>query len=226
MRALNAFEGKFYLETLEWARVAREMFSLMEGRHAHPSTLVPGGVSTTITIQTLTDYYLRLMRYIEFVRMVPYMYDDLYDFFYRALPGYERVGERETQLICAGSFDDPDYCDYSYENMRDWGRRRLVTPGVMLGDELVTTDLVEINLNIRVLLGHSYYSSWEDEETFVERDPLGNKVDQNHPWNKTTIPRPKKRDFHKEYSWVTSPRYYARGKHLAVDSGGGPLRGT
>ena len=32
----------------------------MEGRHVHPSTLYPGGVGTTATIQLFTDYYTRL----------------------------------------------------------------------------------------------------------------------------------------------------------------------
>ena len=35
------------------------------------------------------------------------MHDDLYDFFYEALPGYEKVGYRDTNLVCWGAFDDP-----------------------------------------------------------------------------------------------------------------------
>ena len=36
MRALNPFEGAFYLEALQMSRLTREMFCLMEGRHVHP----------------------------------------------------------------------------------------------------------------------------------------------------------------------------------------------
>lgn len=225
MRALNPFTGKLYLDSLQQSRVSREMVSLMEGRHAHPSTLLPGGVSTTITIQTLTDFYLRLMKYMDYVKKIPYIHDDLYDFFYRALPGYEKVGYRDIELLCLGTFDDPDLCDYKYENMSEWGRARMVTPGVVIGDELVTTDLIEINLGRRILMGSSYYESWENETMFVEQDPLGNKIDRDHPWNKTTIPKPQKRDFNKKYSWVTSPRWFDKRtkKHLALDTGGGPL---
>ena len=50
--------------------------------------------------------------------------------------------------------------------------------------------LVDINLNIRILLGSSYYDDWQNGETFVKNDPLGNPVDQRHPWNQTTVPRP------------------------------------
>ncbi len=48
-----------------------------------------------------------------------------------------------------------------------------VTPGVVVDGELVTTNLVDINLNIRILLGSSYYDDWEKGETFVKNDPAG-----------------------------------------------------
>jgi hydrogenase large subunit len=80
----------------------------------------------------------------------------------------------------------------------------------------VTTDLVDINLNMRILLGSSYYEGWQNQETFVRKDPLGNDVDQNHPWNQTTIPRPQKRSFGGNYSWVMSPRWLHKGEHLAL----------
>ena len=101
-----------------------------------------------------------------------------------------------------------------------------VTPGVVVDGELVTTSLVDINLGIRILLGSSYYEDWQNEETFVERDPLGNPVDKRHPWNQTTIPKPQKRDLEGgNYSWVMSPRWYDQrtGDHLALDTGGGAL---
>ena len=66
MRALNAFTGSFYLETLQVARYTREMYCLFGGRHTHPSTILPGGCSADITHQTLTDYYVRLMRYMDY----------------------------------------------------------------------------------------------------------------------------------------------------------------
>ena len=79
--------------------------------------------------------------------------------------------------------------------MNDWGRAMFVTPGVVVDGKLLTTDLVDINLGMRILLGSSFYEDWADEETFVTHDPLGNPVDQRHPWNQTTLPEPQKRDF-------------------------------
>ena len=225
MRALNPFVGSFYREALQMSRMTREMFCLMEGRHVHPSTLYPGGVGTVPTVQLFTDYIVRLMKYVEFMKKVVPLHDDLFDFFYEALPGYEEVGRRRVLLGCWGSFNNPAVCDYSYKHMTEWGRAMYVTPGVVVDDKLVTSDLVDINLNIRILLGSSYYDDWKNSETFVKNDPLGNPVDQNHPWNQTTIPRPQKRDFAGKYTWVMSPRWLDKrtGDHLALDTGGGPI---
>src|SRR5689334_24977455 len=177
------------------SRVTREMFCLMEGRHVHPSTLYPGGVGTVATIQLMTDYLTRLMRYVEFMKKVVPLHDDLFDFFYEALPGYEKVGDRRILLGCWGSFQNPETCDFKYSTMSSWGRDMFVTPGIVVDGELVTTDLVDINLGIRILLGSSFYDDWSNDPQFVDKDPLGNPVDRRHPWNQTTRPRPAKRDF-------------------------------
>jgi len=228
MTALNPFTGEFYREALQTSRYTREMFCLMEGKHVHPSTLYPGGVGTVPTVQLFTDYLVRLMRYCEFMKKVVPLHDDLFDFFYDALPGYEEVGRRRVLLGCWGSFNNPDICDYKYQNMTDWGRAMYVTPGVVVDDKLVTTDLVDINVNMRILLGSSYYETWENSEIFVKEDPLGNPIHRDHPWNQTTIPKPQKRDFDGKYTWVMSPRWYHEGepgdtKHLALDTGGGAI---
>ncbi|MEV6984377.1 nickel-dependent hydrogenase large subunit [Sphaerisporangium sp. NPDC051017] len=223
MRSLNPLEGEFYREALVMSRLTREMFCLMEGRHVHPSTLYPGGVGTVATVQVFTDYLTRLMRYVEFMKKVVPMHDDLFDFFYEALPGYEQVGRRRVMLGCWGSLNDPAYCDYTYDNMNAWGHRMFVTPGIIVDGNLVTNDLVDINLGMRILLGSSYYDDWQDQEPFVTHDPLGNPVDMRHPWNQHTIPRPQKRDFKDKYSWVMSPRWFDGKDLLPLDTGGGPL---
>ena len=109
--------------------------------------------------------------------------------------------------------------------MTEWGRKRYITPGIAINGELITTDLVEINLAIRILLGSSYFDGWENERTFVTKDPLGNPVDKNHPWNKVTLPKPQKRDFTDKYTWVVSPRIYDKrtDTHVCCDTGGGPF---
>ena len=223
MRSLNPMEGEFYREALQMSRVTREMFCLMEGRHVHPSTLYAGGTGTVASIQLLTDYLSRLMKYVEFMKKVVPMHDDLFDFFYEALPGYEEVGRRRVMLASWGALPDPASCDFDYARMTDWGRDMFVSPGIVIDGELRTTDLVEINLGMRILLGSSFYSDWDGEDLFVTQDPLGNPVDPRHPWNQHTIPDPQKRDFDGNYSWVVSPRWFDGKDHLALDTGGGPL---
>jgi hydrogenase large subunit len=226
MRSLNPFSGKTYLEALQMSRITREMFCLMEGRHVHPSTIYPGGVGTVPTPQLFTDYLVRLMRCMDWVKKIVPITDDLFDFFYDITDGeYAKVGHRRTLLGCWGAFQNPDVVNYSYEGMNDAGNASFVTPGIVVDGELVTTNLVDINLGLRILLGSSFYDDWQQEEPFVTHDPLGNPVDQRHPWNQTTLPKPQKRDFDGNYSWVMSPRWYdgRTGDHLALDTGGGPL---
>jgi hydrogenase large subunit len=223
MRTFNPFTGELYREALLVSRVTREMICLMEGRHVHPSTIYPGGVGTQPTPQLFTDYLSRLLRCMDFFKKAVPMNDDVFDFIYEAMPGYEEVGRRRVLL---GAFNNPEHVDYDYRNMESWGNEMFVTPGVVVDGELVTTNLVDINLGIRILLGSSYYEDWATEHTFVDRDPLGNPVDKRHPWNQTTIPKPQARDLEGgNYSWVMSPRWYDKrtGDYLALDTGGGPI---
>jgi hydrogenase large subunit len=225
MRAFNPFEGDVYKRALQVSRTTREMFCIMEGRHVHPSTIYPGGVGTMPSPTAFTDYLARLVAVLDFIKEAVAMNDDVFDFFYEALPGYEEVGRRRVLLGCWGAWQDPTVCNYRYEDMTRWGRAMFVTPGVIVDGQLVTTDLVDINLGIRILLGSSFYEDWTAEEPFVTRDPLGHPVDIRHPWNQTTLPAPQKRDFDGKYSWVMSPRWLDQrsGDHLALDTGGGPL---
>jgi hydrogenase large subunit len=225
MRAFNPFEGEVYKQALKMSRVTREMFCLMEGRHVHPSTMYPGGVGTMPEPSLFTDYLSRLASILDFVKESVAMNDDVFDFFYEALPGYEEVGRRRVLLGCWGAWQDPSVCDYRYETMNEWGKAMYVTPGVIVDGELVTTNLVDINLNLRILLGSSYYEDWAGEDKFVTHDPLGNPIDIRHPWNQTTLPAPQKRDLDDKYSWVMSPRWLDQrtGDHLPLDTGGGPF---
>src|SRR5690606_7840991 len=223
MRAFNPFEGAIYKEALQVSRVTREMFCLMEGRHVHPSTVYPGGVGTMPQPTTFTDYLSRLVRILDFVKKAVVMNDDVFDFFYDALPGYEEVGRRRVLLGCWGAWQNYDECDYRYETMNQWGKAMYVTPGIIVDGRLVTNNLIDINLGMRILLGSSFYEDWANEQPFVTHDPLGNPVDMRHPWNQTTIPVPQKRDFEGNYSWVMSPRWFDGTNHLALDTGGGPL---
>src|ERR1044072_8708704 len=226
MRSFNPFTGETYREALLVSRVTREMICLMEGRHVHPSTIYPGGVGTVATPALFTDYLTRLLRCMDFFKKAVPMNDDVFDFFYAALPGYEEVGRRRVLLGCWGALNNPRYVDYTYENMDFWGNEMFVTPGIVVDGELITTNLVDVNVGLRILLRPSYYEDWTNEETLVQRGPLVDPIERRRPGNQTTLPKPQRRDLDGgNYSWVMSPRWFDRrsGDHLALDTGGGPL---
>ena len=224
MTALNPFTGEFYRETLQVSRYTREAFCLMEGRHVHPSTLYPGGVGTVPTVQLFTDYLVRLARYAEFMKKCVPLHDDLFDFWYEALPGYEKVGIPPHAARLLGLVQQPGRLRLHLQEHGRRGATRCSSPRASWWTASWSpTDLVDINLGIRILLGHSFYDDWQGKRRSSRVDPLGNPVDQRHPWNQTTIPRPQKRDFDDKYSWTMSPRWFDGKDHLALDTGGGPL---
>ena len=209
MRALNPFTGVFYREALQVSRMTREMFCLMEGRHVHPSTLYPGGVGTVPTVQLFTDYLVRLMKYVEFMKKVVPLHDDpMFDFFLEALPGYDQVGRRRTLLGCWGSFQNPELvCDHRYETMESWGRGMFVTPGIVVDGELLTTSLVDINLGIRILLGSSFLRGLARPRARCSSRRTLSATTSTSVIHGTRRRRPshKKRDLAGKYTWVMSP---------------------
>ena len=225
MRSLNPLEGDFYREALHVSRYTREMFCLMEGRHVHPSTLYPGGVGTVATIQLFTDYLTRLMRYIEFMKKVVPLHDDLFDFFYEALPGYEHVGERRILLGCWGSLNDPAICDFTYRSMEEWGRR-CSSPRAWSSTASWSRTAWSTSTSACGSCSAARTTTTGPtavKRSFVDIDPLGNPIDVRHPWNQHTLPKPQKRDFSNAYSWTMSPRWFDGKDHLALDTGGGPI---
>src|SRR5260370_9645184 len=60
MTALNPLTGALYGEGLEFTRLSREMFVVLAGKYPHPQTVVPRGVSTTVSLSTLTEYHSHL----------------------------------------------------------------------------------------------------------------------------------------------------------------------
>jgi hydrogenase large subunit len=48
--------------------------------------------------------------------------------------------------------------------MSEWGRAMYVTPSIIVNGKIITNDLVDINLGIRILLGISFYDDRENSE--------------------------------------------------------------
>ncbi len=208
MDALNPLTGKIYLEALEWTRVGRIMCMLMFGKFPHPSTIVPGGMSTTVTTSTFNEYYAQLGKILDWSKVICRIWDDLCDFFLEANPAYEQVGARPTSLVQTGIWDNSEVYDATYANCNQWGEKRWSSPAVIIEGKLVTTKLTDINIGMEEFVEHAFYDDWTKVGPQRYRtDPLGNPLSPYHAWNKTTLPKPTGTSFKDKYTWCTSPRW-------------------
>ena len=205
--------------------MTREMFCLMEGRHVHPSTLYPGGVGTVPSVQLFTDYLTRLMKYVEFMKKVVPLHDDCSTSFTMRCRVTRKSGSAASCSVAGVPSRTRRSATTSTSTCRTGAGRCSLRPAWWSTGNWSPTIWWTSISGIRILLGSSYYDDWQEGETFVKTDPLGNPVDQRHPWNQTTTPRPQKRDFKGKYTWVMSPRWYDKrtGDYLALDTGGGPI---
>jgi hydrogenase large subunit len=205
MTALNPLTGQLYRDGLDHTRVAREQFSLLYGKYPHPQGVVPGGVSATVSLQTLHAYHSRLVKTFDYSQKMVTVWDDLTEFFYEADERYKQVGARPMNLVDLGYWDDYEAYDATYANCNEWGERRWSTPGAIIDGELVTTRLTDINMGFEEFVDHSYYDQWKGDR--YATDELGNPISPYHPWNKRTLPRPEAKSWKDKYTWGCTPRW-------------------
>ena len=226
MRSLNPFSGAFYREALQVSRLhARDV--LPHGRSPRPPVdALPGRRRHRRPRSSCSPTtYARLMKYVEFMKRVVPLHDDLFDFFYEALPGYEEVGRRRV-LLGAGVRSRTPVCDFRLRDHDRVGPGDVRHAGRRRRRQARHDDLVEINLGIRILLGSSFYEDWADQRDVRHERPAGQPGRPAAPVEPDTIPKPQKRDFGDKYTWVMSPRWFDGTDHLALDTGGGPSRGS
>lgn len=207
MEDLNPLTGRLYLEALHMTRVAREAYVLICGKYPHPQTVVPGGMSATVTLTVMNEMMVRLAQFFDYSKKLIGIWDDITDFFYEAEPRYRQVGARRAHLIDTGIFDVPDAYDATYANAGAWGDARWATPGAIIDGELVTTDLHRINMGLEEFVEHSYYDDWTNRPPHYPTDAAGHPLSPYHPWNKVTKPRPSGQNWKEKYTWDTAPRW-------------------
>jgi hydrogenase large subunit len=209
MTDLNPLTGRLYVEALHMTRVAREAFVILGGKYPHPETIVPGGMSTTVTLQSFNEVYTRLYQFFDYSKKVSAIWDDITDFFYDANPDYRKTGMRAKNMADCGQWDDPDTYDATYANCATWGEKRWATPGAVIDGQLVTTSLHNLNLGLEEFVEHSYYEEWagNGHGQRYQTDPLGAPLSPYHPWNKETKPKPTGQNWKEKYSWATTPRW-------------------
>ena len=205
MKDLNPLKGKLYLEALSMTRVAREAYVQIGGKYPHPQSVVPGGISVTVTMSTLNEVYTRLIKFFDYGQKTTGIWDDVFDFFYEQDERYQQCGVRPATMADTGVWDRPDHYDASFENCDKWGEARWSTPGILVDGQVVTTKLSELNAGLEEFVEHSYYEKWQDHKFLT--DDNGLPLSPNHPWNKDTIPKPGKQSWRDRYSWDTCPTW-------------------
>ncbi len=206
---LNPLTGSLYLEALHMTRVAREAYVLICGKYPHPQTMVPGGMSSTITLSVMNEMLSRLVQFFDYSKKLAHIWDDLTEFFYEANPLYRKVGARRKNLADTGIFDHHEAYDARYDHAAEWGSMRWATPGAIVNGELLTTDLHVINMGTEEFVEHSYYDEWTGNgmKAHFDTDPVGHPLSPYHPWNKVTKPRPQGQNWKEKYTWDTAPRW-------------------
>ena len=217
MTAMTPFRGGLYRRALELTRVAKEAYGLVGGKHPHPQTTTPAGVSALIDPSDRNLTLLRIDKFLDYSREVAAVWDDLADFFLTADPRYADVGAGPKNFFDFGRWDDPFAYDAKFENAPVWGERRWSTPGVIVDGRLRTTNLHQIDGGVEEFVDRSFYEDWSADGGVYATDPAGNNVSARHPWNKETLPQPGGPNLNGQYSWSTAPRW----DRLAMETGAG-----
>ncbi len=129
-------------------------------------------------------------------------------------------------MIDASIWDDPFAYDGTYNNAAQWGERRWATPGVVVGGELLTTNLHHLNIGIEEFVEHSFYEGWKNEGIRHRTDRPATRCRPTTPGTRRLSRRPAyKRSWKERYTWDTAPRWGPPGDGVRrlrpdVDHGG------
>jgi hydrogenase large subunit len=199
MRDLNPIQGRIWQLTVKHQRIAREAGVLIYGRHSHPSTLIPGGISTDITLlaSLLQEYYTRLSLLTAWVKFVWAIWQDLYEFFRDHVSTPDGQSYALTQgkthdppvLLASGWSDDPEVYSGIYDEAGgDWVKlyslldnaynARWEKPGFAIGHEIYSPNPTEIQLGYLEFADSSFYEDWVKADVappygWLKEDPLG-----------------------------------------------------
>ena len=174
---INQQATAHYLEAFEIRRIGHEMVSIFSGKIPHSVGIVPGGVTTTPTINMIISFLWKLRRLQDFIDNT-YIPDVLA--VAGAYPDYCEIGAGCKNLLSYGAYDlegkEPDLTQ----------RKRLFKQGT------TSADFKPGNLDINKITEGVTHSWYEDY-------PNG-----RHPSQGETKPEYGKEG---AYSWVKAPRY-------------------
>ncbi|NON61572.1 nickel-dependent hydrogenase large subunit [Acidianus sp. RZ1] len=171
----NLYFGKeIYKEAFKLQTNLRDLATLIWLRYPQPLSLRPGTLS--IRDESAPQKIKEFLKGDKIIQRLLYIMADLRDFY----TGFYK--DIEEDFVSYGLLESSDY-NADYENMDDWGKKRLFPPAIIRGREVVEDRLSKILLGIRVDVEGRPYENWKQEYT---QDELGNELDEKHPWNKET----------------------------------------
>jgi len=174
---LNQQAVAHYVQALEVRRIGHEMVSIFSGKIPHSVGIIPGGVTSTPTVDNILSFLWKLRTLQDFINNV-YIPDVLA--VANAYPDYFEIGVGCKNLLSYGAYDldgkDPDLTQ----------RQRLFKQGV------ISSDLKPYELNVSKIAEDVGYSWYEDSSSGL------------HPTQGETQPAYGKQE---AYSWAKSPRY-------------------
>ncbi len=229
MDALNPLTGRIYLEALEWTRVGRIMCMLMYGKYPHPSTIVPGGMSTTIStsiVQRVLHPAGQDLRLLQGHRRGSGT--TLVDFFLDANPAYEEVGASGPPTWPRpASGTTPRSTTPPTPTATPGATSARPSPGIIIEGKLVTTELTAINMGFEEFVDALLLRRLDQHRRpgSTPPTPWATPSRPYHPWNKTTIPQPSGQELQGEVHLGHRPPLGPpdrRDRHLRPDVGHGP----
>jgi len=174
---INAQAVAHYVKALEIRRIGHEMVSIFSGKIPHSVGVVPGGVTSTPTVDNMMSFLWKLRRLQDFIDNV-YLPDVLA--VAGAYPDYFEIGAGCKNLLSYGAYD------LEGENPDLTQRKRLFKQGTTSADlKPGGLDITRITEGVR----HSWY---QDSSS------------GRHPSQGETKPEYGKKE---AYSWIKSPRY-------------------
>ena len=200
MTDLNRGSGKLFAEALDMMRTARAAYAVLGGKYPHSESICPGGISFTLGTEQLDAFVRKLEPCIDHAKRCARIWDDVFDFLYACDPAFRELGRAPANMVDFGQWDHEEYYDGSYENCDRWGEKRWSTPGAVIGGQLITTDLTQLNSGIEEFVDRSFYDPWQGHPH--REDPAGNPLTRHHPWNKAIHRNPAKSSSSRPYSWA------------------------
>lgn len=185
MEGLEKGTGTFYREALQMAGVARKAYSLLGGKYPHSESIVPGGVTLTVDEARLRAFQRMVAPFAAYSIKAAAIWNDVFDFLLDAAPSYVDLGRSAATLMDFGQWDDPEHYTAEYQTCDDWGARRWSSPGIVIDGEFRCGSLSALNAGLEEGVAYSFQQVMSASAADrLERDPLGNALGQNHPWNR------------------------------------------